>query len=129
MEVQLTPEQEARLAQIARFEGIDPARLIQHAVSRLIEESESPSRICPECGHRFRGQGWDGIDAHWRSKHENVMPYEDAWELIRAGKYDPEHLEDIEDLKITEQRLTELRTGRGTTHSLDEVERDLGLVD
>jgi hypothetical protein len=42
---------------------------------------------CPECGHVFQGRGWDGIDAHWRSKHENVMSYEDAWPLLRDGKY------------------------------------------
>jgi RHH-type rel operon transcriptional repressor/antitoxin RelB len=57
------------------------------------------------------------------------MPYEDAWELIRAGKYDTDHLEDIEDLKIAEQRLIEVRAGRSTTHSLQDVERDLGLAD
>jgi hypothetical protein len=42
---------------------------------------------CPECGHRFQGQGWDGIDAHWKAKHEAIMPYAEAWPLIRVGKY------------------------------------------
>ena len=41
---------------------------------------------CPECGHVFQGNGWDGIDAHWRSKHEHIMPYKQAWLLIREGK-------------------------------------------
>jgi hypothetical protein len=36
-------------------------------------------RICPECGHVFQGKGWDGIDAHWRSKHERVLLYEEFW--------------------------------------------------
>ena len=37
-------------------------------------------RICPECGHIFQGNGWDGIDAHWRANHEkNVMTYENFW--------------------------------------------------
>jgi hypothetical protein len=36
-------------------------------------------RICPECDHIFQGNGWDGIDAHWRSKHEDVLPYEEFW--------------------------------------------------
>lgn len=36
--------------------------------------------ICPECGHVFQGNGWDGIDAHWRSKHEHVMTYRDFWD-------------------------------------------------
>ena len=44
-------------------------------------------KVCPECGHVFRGNGWDGIDAHWRSRHEHVMPYENAWPLIRSGVY------------------------------------------
>ncbi len=37
--------------------------------------TEGP-RTCPECGHVFAGNGWDGIDAHWRSHHEDVMSYE-----------------------------------------------------
>jgi hypothetical protein len=129
MEVQFTPEQEAKLVEIARFEGVDPAELVHKAVLRFIEDEEGAQKVCPECGHRFQGQGWEGIDAHWRSKHENVMPFEQAWALIKAGQYDPQHLEDLEDLKIAEQRLIELRAGRSTTHSLDDVERDLGLVD
>jgi predicted DNA-binding protein len=128
MEVHLTPEQEARLAQMASSAGIEPERLVQDAVSRLIDASERSPKLCPECGHRFQGNGYDGIDAHWRARHEDVMPYEQAWELIRAGKYDPEHIEDLEDLKIAEERMAELREGRSTTHSLDEVERDLGLA-
>jgi len=45
------------------------------------------SKVCPECGHRFQGNGWDGIDAHWRSKHEAVMPYEQAWPRLKADTY------------------------------------------
>jgi predicted DNA-binding protein len=129
VEVHFTPEQEAKLAQIAGYEGVEPARLVREAALRLIEEGERSPRVCPECGHRFQGHGWDGIDAHWKARHESVMPYEEAWALIRAGKYDTDHLEDIEDLKIAEQRLIEVREGRSTTHSLDDVERELGLVD
>jgi hypothetical protein len=44
-------------------------------------------KVCPECPHVFKGNGWDGIDAHWKSKHEGVMPYEDAWPLIKSGNY------------------------------------------
>jgi hypothetical protein len=131
MEVQFTPEQEARLARFASARGISPDHVLQDMVSHLPEpESEDFDRkVCPECGHRFQGHGWDGIDAHWRARHENVMPYEKAWELIRADQYDNEHVEDIEDLHIAEQRLRDLRAGRSTTHSLEEVERELGLVD
>ena len=129
MEVNFTPEQEARLAQIASSKGVEPARLVHDAALHLIEEGDRLQRVCPECGHRFRGQGFDGIDAHWRSQHEDVMPYEKAWELIRAGKYDREHVEEIEDLQVAERRLIELQAGHSTTHSLYDVERDLGLVD
>jgi hypothetical protein len=45
------------------------------------------TKICPECAHRFQGNGWDGIDAHWKAKHESVMPYREAWPLLRDGAY------------------------------------------
>ena len=54
---------------------------------RKIAKQVDEKKVCPECGHVFKGNGWDGIDAHWRSKHENVMTYEDAWPLLRNGKY------------------------------------------
>ena len=38
MEVQFTPEQEAQLAQMARAERVPPARLVQDAALRLIED-------------------------------------------------------------------------------------------
>jgi hypothetical protein len=44
-------------------------------------------KMCPECGHQFAGNGWDGIDAHWKANHEKVMPYKEAWPLIKAGTY------------------------------------------
>jgi hypothetical protein len=44
-------------------------------------------KVCPECGHQFKGKGFDGIDAHWRAKHESVMPYAEAWPLINSGSY------------------------------------------
>ena len=39
-----------------------------------------------------------------------------------------EHLDDLEDLYIAEKRLIEIRAGRSKTHSLEEVERSLGLA-
>jgi hypothetical protein len=39
-------------------------------------------RICPLCGRQFQGNGWDGIDAHWRSKHQGIMPYEQFWHSL-----------------------------------------------
>lgn len=40
-----------------------------------------------------------------------------------------EHLADLEDLYLTEQRLIELRAGREGRHALADVERELGLAD
>jgi len=41
----------------------------------------------PTHGHKFKGNGFDGIDAHWRSKHEAAMPYKQAWPLVKSGSY------------------------------------------
>lgn len=43
--------------------------------------------VCPECSHQFQGNGFDGIDAHWRANHEQLMPYKKAWPLIKSGTY------------------------------------------
>lgn len=40
-----------------------------------------------------------------------------------------EHLDDLEDLYLAEQRLIAVRAGKSKTYTLDEVERSLGLVD
>jgi RHH-type transcriptional regulator, rel operon repressor / antitoxin RelB len=40
-----------------------------------------------------------------------------------------EHLDDLEDLYLAEQRLLDIRSGKSRTYSLDEVEKDLGLAD
>jgi hypothetical protein len=42
------------------------------------------ARVCPSCNHEFRGNGWDGIDAHWRSKHESVQSYEEFFSSLCA---------------------------------------------
>ncbi len=44
-------------------------------------------KICPECGHIFSKHGWEGIEAHWRSHHEDILNYADAWKLISTDKY------------------------------------------
>jgi hypothetical protein len=54
-----------------------------------MKEMKKATKACPECGHRFRGYGWDGIDAHWRATHADLLPYEEAWPLISAGTYKP----------------------------------------
>lgn len=40
-----------------------------------------------------------------------------------------EHLEDLEDLYLAEQRLIANRAGKSKTHTLEEVVRSLGLED
>ena len=40
-----------------------------------------------------------------------------------------EHLDDLEDLYLAEQRLIDVGAGRSKTHSIDDVERRLGLAD
>ncbi len=40
-----------------------------------------------------------------------------------------EHLDDLEDVYLAEKRLEDIRAGRSKTHTLEEVERDLGLAD
>ena len=46
------------------------------------EMSTNGPRTCPLCKHIFQGNGWDGIDAHWRAHHEEVMPYETFWNTL-----------------------------------------------
>ena len=40
-----------------------------------------------------------------------------------------EHLDDLEDLYLAEQRLMDHRAGRSQTYTLEEVEHELGLAD
>lgn len=40
-----------------------------------------------------------------------------------------EHLDDLEDIYLAEKTLEQVRRGEMTTHSLDDVERGLGLAD
>ena len=40
-----------------------------------------------------------------------------------------EYLDDLEDIYLAEQTLERVRRGETRTHSLDEVERGLGLAD
>lgn len=40
-----------------------------------------------------------------------------------------EHLDDLEDIYLAEQTLARIKRGEERTHTLDEVERELGLAD
>ena len=41
-------------------------------------------RVCPLCCHIFRGNGWDGVDGHYKSKHERdtEKKYKEWWSSI-----------------------------------------------
>ena len=39
-----------------------------------------------------------------------------------------QHIDDLEDLYLAEQRLLDVRAGRAVIHSIDDVERSLGLA-
>ena len=49
--------------------------------------ANSPKKICPACDHTFGGLGWCGIDSHWKNNHLSEMSYEEAWKLIKCGRY------------------------------------------
>ena len=93
--IQIHARKILRIAGTATEEGRS-ALQIERSVSRVLGREEQC--ICPECGYRFRGNGWDGIDAHWRAKHESVMPYSKAWPLIKAGSYRPSGKSTLPDL-------------------------------
>ena len=40
-----------------------------------------------------------------------------------------EHLEDLEDIHLADQRSLDNRAGKSRTYTLEEVERELGLAD
>ena len=74
LDIQGAASEEGRIAQ--RIEG---------SLEKLLGQEKR--KVCPECGHLFRGNGWDGIDSHWRARHESIVPYTEAWPLIKAGVY------------------------------------------
>jgi hypothetical protein len=61
--------------------------LLAGSFKLIYKDAPSASKSCPECGQPFQGSGWEGIDSHWRANHENIMPYEKAGPLIKAGTY------------------------------------------
>ncbi len=49
--------------------------------------SGASEKACPECGYKFKGGTWGGIDAHWRSRHERIAAYESVRSAILSGRY------------------------------------------
>lgn len=66
----------ARVAQCAWCE-------VELSSSRRLEPGTP--RECPSCDHLFRGAGWDGIDSHWKARHESAgLPYALFWAGIQG---------------------------------------------
>jgi hypothetical protein len=57
--------------------------MAQDCLCCKMKKNEGAKKVCPVsgCGHVFQGKGWDGIDAHWRAKHEKDLDisYEEFW--------------------------------------------------
>jgi len=68
MEVQLTPEQEAQLAQIASNAGTDAERLVKDAVLRLLEGDAA-----------FRAAPPGSVVAEMRALRARVKPDPEGW--------------------------------------------------
>lgn len=64
---------------------VETAQQHSDLVAHKNTDKASTNKTCPECGHAFNGKGWGGVDAHWRAYHEDIMPYHEAWPIIRSG--------------------------------------------
>jgi hypothetical protein len=53
MEIHFTPEQEARLAQIATSAGIDAERLVKDAALRLLDKDPRPASQAATANHEL----------------------------------------------------------------------------
>jgi hypothetical protein len=44
------------------------------------------NKACPApgCGTEFKGNGWDGIDAHWKAKHKDICSYATFWAMVQV---------------------------------------------
>ena len=78
----LNSKLEEAFTQFGTLPAADINKLDQPSISKI-----EGDYICPECGHKFRGNKFDGIDLHRRSQHNHIMPYKDAWPLIKNGTY------------------------------------------
>lgn len=44
--------------------------------------SKLKPRCCPICHREFKGKGWEGMDAHWKTKHEDIASYKLFWDTL-----------------------------------------------
>ncbi len=55
-----------------------------------IHKGEKPlhkgTKSCPApgCGKEFEGNGWDGLEPHWRDEHTDVCSYDDLWQVLQS---------------------------------------------
>ena len=70
MEVHFTPEQEARISQIASHNGVNAEQLVKDATMRLLKEDE-----------RFRAAVREGIAAADRGE---FVEHEEVWARIES---------------------------------------------
>jgi hypothetical protein len=74
-------------AMMARSEAATDVVFFFAQKSPATERTDRAHKMCPECERKFKGNGYDGIDAHWRARHEHIIPYMEAWPLIKSGMY------------------------------------------
>jgi hypothetical protein len=50
-----------------------------------VKPARRHTKVCPApgCGKEFQGNGWDGIDTHWKSKHADICSYADFWKILQ----------------------------------------------
>lgn len=91
--IDMTWMQDARRIEVTTDEQIlsDQSGTRHPRIGTPANDVSPPGKRCPECGHLFRGKGWGGMDAHWRANHEAIMPYKEAWEIIKAGAKPSSH--------------------------------------
>jgi hypothetical protein len=50
----------------------------------------SGRKTCPLCGHSLMGNGWTGLDFHWKLRHEAQVPYRTFWTGLCQAHRDPQ---------------------------------------
>ena len=63
--------------------GVEDVVDAPEAISERHPTGGSTKR-CPICAHAFKGNGWDGIDSHWKAHHLDVCDYASAWQIIKG---------------------------------------------
>lgn len=69
------------------------------------------------------------LPAHIEARLEALAKATGRTKSFYARQAILEHLDDLEDIYLAEKALEQVRRGEMVTHSLDDVERDLGLAD